>query len=260
MEGQSLSPPPANLGTNPAQEEATLPLTRKRTRDSQSSKSSTKPPSKKEYYKRKQQETSKYRSAKLQFEEEGVDVGNWFLYKSLKLTFPQPGNEPDEVMKVGSEITLFNVGKKIVAGISVPKNGVLLSIWVLNSENQNIENIESFSIHELVSINTSQANDELWNKFVSYRTKLWSEMRAKYRKTSQLTKAPGNEKTEFQASHGNLQSLQNSILKLEKQVSDLTSRVNELQKEKEELLGKSKLLEGECSVLRILFRKDYEMR
>ena len=86
---------------------------------------------KKEGYKKKQQETSKYRKAVIEIPEDGITVGNWDLYKSIKFTFPESINTSPKEIKIGSELNSYCIGSKILCGISVPKNGSLVSFWLL---------------------------------------------------------------------------------------------------------------------------------
>lgn len=58
--------------------------------------------------------------------------------------------------------------------MTIPRNGsMLITLWVLNRENESIEEINSFGITELISIDSKNFNEELWNKFILQRNKLW---------------------------------------------------------------------------------------
>ena len=58
--------------------------------------------------------------------------------------------------------------------MTISRNGsMLITLWVLNRENESIEKIISFEITELISIDSKNFNEELWNKFVLQRNKLW---------------------------------------------------------------------------------------
>ena len=213
--------------------------------------------SKKEGYKRKQQETSKYRKAVIELPEDGITVGNWDLYKSIKFTFPELANTSQEEIKIGSELNFYGIGPKILCGISVPKNGSLVSFWALDNSSQSINEMKSFGIQELVSIQSKALNEGMWNDFISLRNAQWNERKEKYKKTFDSKRGEHTTHSPSSASLNLLSQLEKKINDQEKRIAELEARNEVLEKENKTLLETGARALGENSILRSIFSKEY---